>query len=395
MSSESIVIIGASAAGISAAREIRSMDKDVPVQIFSEEAHLPYYRPFLTECIGDDTVEKRTNFYLNPEKWYEEKNVALHRGEKIISIDTSAKIVEAASGKKYPYGKLILANGSSPFIPIKDAAAKKHVYSVRTLGDARAVYERAKEKGNAIIIGGGLLGLEAAYSLSKKGVEVTVVEVGDRILPRQLDTECSSILQDIIFRTSVKLLTGKSVESITGSDTATGVKLVSGEELPAGMVIFSIGVRPNVDLAKSCGLLINRAVVVNERMETSVPGIYACGDVAEFNGKNIALWMPAMKQGKVAGSNAAGKEALFDDEVYPAVLNSFGTKIFSIGDFCNERKVGEFRVHMIRDGERDRYRKLYFVDDKLVGIILIGDISESQKLTTAIKNGATYNDMVN
>ncbi len=395
MSNESIMIIGASAAGISAAREIRNVDKDIPVHVFSEETHLPYYRPLLTEYIGDDTVEKRTNFYLNPENWYEEKKVTLHRGEKIVAIDVSAKIAESASGKKHSFGKLILANGSSPFIPLKEAAGKKNVYTIRTLGDARDVRARSQQNGPAIVIGGGLLGLEAAYSLSKNGLQVTVIERSDRILPRQLDSECSVIFQRIISQTGVRLMTGKSVESMTGGDSATGVKLVSGEELPAGLMIFSMGVRPNAGLAKSCGATVNRAVVVNERMETSVPGIYACGDVAEFNGRNIALWMPAMRQGKVAGSNAAGKEAHYDDELYPAVLNSFGTRIFSAGDLCIERKEGEYRVHMVRDADRDRYRKLFFIGDRIVGIILIGDISQSQKLMTAVKNGAAYKDMVN
>lgn len=394
MGSDPIVVIGASSAGISAAKEIRSVSNDIPVEVFTEETHMPYYRPYLTEYIGDESVEKKSNFYLNSEKWYEEKKIILNLGEKIVSVDASAKTIETAGGKKHSYGKLILANGSSPFIPLKDAIGKKNVYSIRTLGDARAVHERAKANVPAIVIGGGLLGLEAAYSLTRNGIPVTVVEVGDRILPRQLDTECSAMLQDIISRTSVKLLTGRSVESITGSDAATGVRLTNGEELSAGMIIFSIGVRPNVDLAKSCGAQVNRAVVVNERMETSVPGIYACGDVAEFNGKNIALWMPAMKQGKVAGSNAAGKEAVFADEVYPAILNSFGTKVYSVGDFCSERMEGEYRVHTAKNAEKESYKKLFFVNDRIVGLILIGDISESQKLTTAIKTGAAYRDLV-
>ncbi|HOT45303.1 MAG TPA: FAD-dependent oxidoreductase [Spirochaetota bacterium] len=394
MSNEPIVIVGASSAGISAAREIRSVSNDIPVEMFTEETDLPYYRPFLTEYIGDETVEKKSNFYLNPEKWYEEKRITLNRGEKIAAVDASSHTIETADGAKHPYARLILANGSSPFIPLKEAIGKKNVYSIRTLGDARAVRERAKANVPAIVIGGGLLGLEAAYSLSRNGIPVTVIEVGDRILPRQLDTECSAILQEIISRTSVKLLTGASVEAITGSDAATGVRLASGEELAAGMVIFSIGVRPNVDLAHSCGARVNRAVVVNERMETSVPGIYACGDVAEFNGKNIALWMPAMRQGKVAGSNAAGKEAVFADEVYPAILNSFGTRVYSVGDFCSERKDGEYRVHAAKNDEKGSYKKLFFVNDRIVGLILIGDISESQKLTTAIKSGAAYKDLV-
>ncbi|MBP7738053.1 MAG: NAD(P)/FAD-dependent oxidoreductase [Spirochaetes bacterium] len=395
MSSDSIVIIGASAAGISAAREIRGINNDIQVDIFSEETHFPYYRPYLTEYIGDEAIEKRSNFYLNPESWYAEKKVSLHRGERIAAVDAGAGTVETESGKKHPFGRLILANGSSPFVPDPEAIKKKNVYTVRTISDARNVHARALQKGPAIILGGGLLGLEAAYSLSKMGLQVAVVERNDRILPRQLDSECSAILEGIISKTGVRLITGKAVESITGGDLAESVILAGGEELPAGLVIFSIGVRPNVDLAKTGGAQVNRAVVVNERMETSVPGIYACGDVAEFNGKNIALWMPALKQGKVAGSNAAGKEAVFIDEVYPAILNSFGTRIYSVGDFCVDRKEGEFRVHEARDEERGNFKKMFFVNDRIVGLILIGDISESQKLTAAIKNGTAYGALVN
>jgi nitrite reductase (NADH) large subunit len=394
MGSDAIIIIGASAAGISAAREIRAVSNDVHVQIFTDENHYPYYRPLLTEYIGDNSVEKRINFYLNPENWYSEKKIELKLGQKIIKIDPAGKTVQAESGGIHPFNKLILANGSTPFVPLKDALGKRNVYSVRTVNDAKAVHEQAGKIKTAIVIGGGLLGLETAYSLTNKGVQVTVIEVADRILPRQLDAECSVILQNIVTRTNVTLLTGKTVESITGGDTATGVKLAGGQEVPAGMIIFSIGVRPNVDLAKNCGLQVNRSVVVNDRMETSDPGIYACGDVAEFNGKCISLWMPAVRQGKVAGSNAAGKPAQYSDEVYPAVLNSFGTKIFSIGDLCMDKKTGEYQLHIINDADKDHHKKLFFINNKLVGFILIGDISESQKLAAAMKKGTSYEDLV-
>jgi nitrite reductase (NADH) large subunit len=395
MASNAIIIIGASAAGISAAREIRAINSDIPVRIFTEENHYPYYRPMLTEYIGDNSVEKRANFLLNPEKWYGDKKIELFLGQKVTAIDPSGKTIETASGQKHSFGALILANGSSPFVPFKDATGKSNVYSVRTLDDARAVRSQAETVKSAIVIGGGLLGLEAANSLMNGGITVTVIEGADRILPRQLDPECSAIFKDLIARKNVTLIIGKAIEGITGGETAKGVRLATGEEIPAEMIVISIGVRPNVDLAKQCGIQVNRAVVVNERMETSIPGIFACGDVAEFNGKNIALWMPAMRQGKVAGSNAAGKPAQFADEVYPAVLNSFGTKIFSVGDICLEKKEGEYRQHFIKDSDKGNYKKMFFVDDKLAGIILIGDISESQKLTAAIKAGTPFGDVVN
>jgi len=395
MGTNAIVIIGASAAGISAAREIRAVDGDVPIRIFSEEKHYPYYRPMLTEYIGDSDVEKRANFLLNTEKWYGEKKIELMLGQKIVSIDPAGKTVETASGEKHAYGRLILANGSSPFVPFKDAQGKGNVHSVRTLDDAKAVQAQAEQVKTAVVIGGGLLGLEAAHSLMNAGIRVTVIEGSDRVLPRQLDPECSVILNDIITRKNVTLMLGKSIEGIAGGENATGVRLAGGEEVPADMIVISIGVRPNVDLARQCGIQVNRAVVVNERMETSIPGIYACGDVAEFNGKCIALWMPAMRQGKVAGSNAAGKDAAFVDEVYPAILNSFGTRIFSVGDLCLERQEGECRVHFESDPDRGNYKKMFFVDEKLAGFILIGDISESQKLTAAIKAGTPISDIVN
>jgi NAD(P)H-nitrite reductase large subunit len=394
MSNEPTIIIGASAAGISAAREIRSIAADMPVRVFSEESHYPYYRPLLTEYIGDSGVEKKPNFYLNPESWYREKNIELNLGEKVVAIDMAARTVETASGKKHAFGRLILANGSSPFIPLKDAMKIRNVFSVRTLNDARTVHAQAGKVKKAIVIGGGLLGLEAAYSLTGKGIQVAIIELADRILPRQLDTECSVILQNIVTRKNIDLMMGKSVESITGGDVATGVKLSTGEDVPGEMVIYSIGVRPNVELAKNSGISVSRAVVVNERMETSVPGIYACGDVVEFNGKNIALWMPALRQGKVAGSNCAGKPAVFADEMYPAILNSFGTRVYSLGDICQDRAEHEYLLHMTKDMDKDHYKKMFFINEKIVGTILIGDISESQKIAAAIKSGNLYNDMV-
>jgi NAD(P)H-nitrite reductase large subunit len=394
MKTDTIVIIGASAAGVSAAREIRSIDAAMPVRLLTEERYLPYYRPSLTEYIGDSNVESRSNFLLNQESWYRDKNVELSIGTKVVAINTAEKTVTTDSGETLSYGKLILANGSTPFVPFKEAAGKKNVFSIRTLDDARAANKLSGTVKTAVVIGGGLLGLEAAHSLSGKGVRVTIIEGADRILPRQLDQESSRMLQDILTGANVALVLGRSIEAIQGEGSATGVRLADGEVIPADMVIISIGVRPNVEIARSCGIAVNRAVVVNERMETSVPGIYACGDVAEFNGKCISLWMPAMKQGKVAGSNAAGKPAEFLDEAYPAILNSFGTKIYSAGDICQDKKEGEYRVHTAGDPGKNQYKKLFFVEDRLAGFILIGDISESQKLAMAVKNRSAFNDIV-
>ncbi len=388
MKSGDILIIGASAAGVSAAREIRAVDPTVPVRLFSEEPVFPYYRPFLTEAIGDEAVEERSGFFLNAEGWYEKNGIEVRRGEKVAHIDTGAREIVTARGDRHSYGRCIIATGSHPFVPFPNACERENVFAVRTLRDAADVRECAKRSSSAIVVGGGLLGLEAAHFLSARGLRVTVLEASDRILPRQLDEECAEIACRIIEKNSVELILGVTADSILGEGRATGLKLSTGAELSADMIVFSIGVRPSVELARECGIRVDRAIVVNEMMETSEPGIYACGDAAEFMGKTMALWMPAVKQGKIAGSNAAGRAARFEDEVYPAVLNLFGTRLFSAGSLCQDMSDGEYRPCMDKDEEKGHYRKTFYIDDRLAGFILIGNVSESKRLLDEFRNGA-------
>lgn len=393
MNQAGILIIGASAGGISAAREIRRHNATVPVTILSREPHMPYYRPMLTEYIADESVKGKTSFYLNPETWYAQNRISLRLGEEAVAIDTADHTVATSKGDTLPYAKLILANGSSPFVPIQGVLDKRNVFAVRTLDDAHAVYECAGKSSRAAVIGGGLLGLEAAYSLSRRGLKVSIIEVSGRILPRQLDTDCSAILERIIARSNIELLKGRSVASIAGDETASAVVFEGGEFIETDMVVFSIGVRPNSRLAGESGIQVGKGVIVNDRMETSAADVYACGDVAEFRGTVIALWMTAVAQGKTAGANAAGKDERYDAEIYPALLNSFGTRIISAGDICLDRNENEYRIHFASDTARDHHKKLFFVDNKLVGYILIGDVSESQKLTAAIRRGASYDEI--
>ncbi len=390
---ESIVIIGASAAGFSAAKEIRQQNPAVAVTLISEERRPPYYRPMLTEYISDSSVENKSAFSLGQVSWFAENAIDFRMGERAVAIDIPARTVTTDLGRVYPFTKLILAFGSVPFVPFADALKRRNVFAVRTYEDARSVYEYAGGVKSAIVIGGGLLGLEAASSLQKRGLDVSIIELSERILPRQLDAESSSFLEKIILSAGAKLHLGAQIQAILGEDVATGVKLAGGEEVNADMIVFSIGVRPNTDLAKSCGIEVNRAVVVNSMMETSVPGIFACGDIAEFNGRTPALWMPAVRQGRVAGANASGGRDEFKDEVYPAVLNSFGTKIFSTGDFCQEVAPPALKVIRSEDGTGKNLIKLFFVNGVFTGMILIGDISRSQKLLQALKKGMSHDEV--
>ncbi len=385
-----IVIIGASAAGIAAAREIRKNSPDIAITLITEEAHLPYHRPSLTERIGNPAIEDRPTFRLEKESWFEEQHIRFIPGDQITTLDTTSKVVTAASGKQFSYDRLILAVGSNPFVPMQDALKLSNVYSVRTLDDARRLYDAAKQAKHAVVIGGGLLGLEAVQALLKLGLKVEVIELAERILPMQLDPDGSRIFGDIITKAGATLHLGAKIERIEGESSAEAVKLASGERIATDLIIFSIGVRPSINLAKNAGITVNRGITVNDRMETSAPGVYACGDCAEF-GRNPALWMPALRMGAVAGTNAAGGSALFTLEEYPAMLSAFNTKVYSVGDI-GRNSAENYRALEAIDVEKGIYKKLYFSNDTLVGGILIGDIKKSGALSKAIASKTTITD---
>jgi NAD(P)H-nitrite reductase large subunit len=389
--SNGVLVIGASAAGLSSVKEFRQLDNTSPVTIISEESYRPYYRPMLTEYIGDTKVLDKPNFYLQNEVWFAEKKINLVNGDRVTGIDLSSKRVKTASGRVFEYFKLIFACGSSCIVPDKSLKKKNNVYTIRNLDDAKRLVSNLDAAKKIAIIGGGLLGLEAAYSLSKHGHFVSVIEISDRILPKQLDADGSMILEKIIRKFNINLIFKTAVKAVLGEQIAEALLFESGEELAIDILIYSIGVKPNAELAKEAGIEIGRGIVVNERMETSVRDVYACGDAAEFNGNIPALWMPAIKQGRVAGINASGGNAVYKDEVYPALLNSFATRVYSIGNVNSSNDEGIERISAINASGTDNYKKLYFADDRLSGFILIGDIKDSKKLSDALISGADYN----
>ena len=385
-----IVIIGASAAGLSAAQEARKTSAEAMITLLSEEPHLPYHRPSLTEYIGDASVERRPNFLLQPEEWFAAQRIDLRRGTRVAAIDKDKRQVALASGETVPFDRLILAVGAQPFVPMTDALSRENVFAVRTLDDARRVAQCADRSRTAVIIGGGLLGLEAANALLKKKLSVEVIEMADRALPMQLDPEGSRFFERIIAASGVRLRLGAQTERIAGDTRAHAVVFKSGEEMLADMVIFSIGVRARVDLARSAAITVNKGVVVNERMETSAPGIYACGDCAEF-GRGPQLWMPAVKQGAVAGANAGGGSATFRPDEYPAMLKVFGTQLYSVGDIGRDAQAAYETPYRI-DEAAGRYGKLWVREGKLVGGILIGDIRRAGALSKGIQQGLVLSE---
>jgi NADPH-dependent 2,4-dienoyl-CoA reductase/sulfur reductase-like enzyme/rubredoxin len=300
---ENIVIIGASGAGMGAAVEIRKRNKVSDITILSKEDVKGYFRPQLTKLLSRDDVTL-DEIAIKNDDWFRENNVKLLLDKVVDRIDPKNSKLILGDKEEIPYTKLIIASGAEVFVPPFPGRDKKGVFTLRYIKDSIEIKSYAKDKRTAAVIGGGVLGLEAANELNKMGLKVTVIEMADRILPRQLDKDASVILEQIVEEAGVNFLKGAGTKEILGDEAVRGILLDNGEIVDADVVIISTGVKANTEIAKDTGIEIKRAIVVNEKMETSVSGIYACGDCAEFEGINYALWSEAIEQGKAAGINA-------------------------------------------------------------------------------------------
>ncbi|MBF7095528.1 NAD(P)/FAD-dependent oxidoreductase [Alkalibacter mobilis] len=372
-----ILIIGNGIAGLSAAEEIRKIDNTSKIDILTQEPYLTYYRTKLSHYLSKDfTLEE---VLIHPEQWYAEKEINVHLDTKAENIDVKEKKVTTDGDAIFAYDKLLLANGSSSFVPPVKGSDKEGVFSLRSLADALEIQSYSKKSKKATVIGGGLLGLEAANSLKALGLEVTVVEFAPRLLPRQLDEDGSAVVKNIIEGQGINLILDAQVEEIKG-DPADLCLLKNGEAVETDLVLFSAGVRSNIQIPKDAGLETDRAVIVNEFMETSAKDVYAAGDVAEFNKMSFNIWPISVEQGKIAGRNMAGKRESYDPITPSNMLNILNIKAFSIGDFGSNDST----ITSIKDGDETSLRKVFFKEGKLVGGILINDISLATKLKSNV-----------
>jgi len=387
---ENIVIIGASGAGMGAAVEIRKRNKAADITILSKEEVKGYFRPQLTKILSRDDVTP-DEIAIKNDDWFKENNVKLLLNKVVERIDAKNSRVILQDKEEIPYTKLIIASGAEVFVPPFPGRDKKGVFTLRYIKDSIEIKSYAKDKRTAAVIGGGVLGLETANELNKMGLKVSVIEVADRILPRQLDKDASIILEQIVEGAGINFLKGVGTKEILGDEAVKGILLDSGERVDAEVVIISTGVKANTEIAKDTGIEIKRAIVVNERMETSVPGIYACGDCAEFQGINYALWSEAIEQGKAAGINAAKGDYTYTTIIPSTTLNAFGTGVFSIGDIGSDPNA-EYKTFERKDDKN--YTKLYFKNNVLAGGILIGDISGTVELMEGFEKSKTMEEMV-
>ncbi len=385
------IILGNGAAGHYAAEAIRKRDRTGTITMISNEPYRTYNRPMLTKSIMAGLDEEQ--IAVEDASWYEENHIYQILGHEVVKIDPEAKEVHLDDGSKYHYTKLIYALGSECFIPPIKGADKDGVIAIRRLSDTKKVAEKLKETKHAVVIGGGVLGLEAAWELKKSRCEVTVLELAPVLMGRQLDKTAGEILKKISEGQGIQIHTGVQIEAIEGGEKAEGVRLADGTVIPAELVIVSCGVRANTALAKEAGIETDRAVIVNEKMETNIPDIYACGDCAQYEGINYAIWPQAVEEGKTAGAQAAG-----DDNTYstvPAALSFHGmnTALFAAGDNGQNPDL-IYKTVEYKDEGKKQYQKYYFLNNRLCGVILIGDTSRMAEMTEALKHHRQYKEII-
>ena len=369
-----IVIVGGGVAAFEAALSAGKAGVAEGITLISREKVLPYRRPALSGMVAEPLPDAQ--FYIKPESFYREKGIDVRLGIAAESIDCAAKTVQLSDGTGVSYDRLLLATGSHCFLPPISGIDGENVLSLREFCDLETIRTRLEGGVKRVaVIGGGLLGLELAQSLLERGCAVTVIEGGASLLPRNLDAEAAGVaLRELGKIPNLVLKFGAVVKEITPA----GVR-IDGEEIPADLVMVSAGTRANVELAASAGLKCNRGIVVDGRLRTSQPDIFAAGDCAEVDGVLYGLYGAARAMGQVAGTNLAGGEETFLAEAFPARLNVFGLKIFSAGVLKGADEKSE------TDSATGAFRKLFFdAAGKLVGCILIGDLKEALKLQAEI-----------
>lgn len=384
------VILGNGAAGLSAAKAIRERDKTGSVIMISNEAYPTYNRPMLTKSMVAELDAKE--ILVEPEAWYQENNIHLLLEKEVTGIHTDKKEITLSDGTALKYTKLIYALGSECFVPPIPGTDKPEVVAIRRMSDIEKIEAMLDRVQNVVVIGGGVLGLEAAWELKKARKQVVVLEAAPQIMGRQLDEGASQMLTDISRSNGIDIHAGVQIASIEGESSVTGVKLADEREFPAELVIVSAGVRANVGAAKNAGLDINRGIVVNADMSTSDENIFACGDCAEYEGINYAIWPQALEQGKVAGANAAGDALTYTTVSAGLSFHGMNTGLYAIGDNGKNPNL-IYRTVEFKDMGRKQYEKYYFLNNRLCGAILIGDTSKMAFVTEAVEQKKTFKEM--
>jgi nitrite reductase (NADH) large subunit len=379
------LIVGSGIAGVSALKEIlnKSGDKD-NITLISKDSYPFYYRPRLIEYLsGEISI---SDIIVHDESWFESNNVDLRLNEEVTVLDSQRKVIKTDKAE-YNYDQLLLATGAHSFVPPIPGVEKKNIFTLRNAEDAidiynQAEYSQAEKNSKAVVVGGGLLGLESAYNLHKSGLEVTVIEVEDWLLPRQLDKKAGDTLQKMLEEKGLEFYVGKKTSEFVGDEKIEGVLLENDKLIKSDMALLSTGIRSNIGIFEEVeGLEVDRAIVVDEQMETKIEDIYAAGDIAIVNGHFYGLWNPAKLQGIVAGKNMVGDNEKFERVAPDHRLKVIGIDVVSIG------KLDELDNYDVEVVEKETaYKKVVKDEDgNKVGAIIVGEFSDTNQIINEIE----------
>jgi nitrite reductase (NADH) large subunit len=374
------LIVGDGVAGARAAVRIRETDPKGEIQIFTEEAFPFYYRVRFPELVAGEVTMK--DITIHTKDWYQGKGISLHLEERIVEIHPEKKEILSKQGGIYAYDLLLIATGGTAFVPSIKGVEKGGVFTLRSMQNAIDMKEFSAGVTQAILIGGGLVGLETGGALLRRGVKVAVIEHNPRILPRQMDTEGSQILQGKMEEMGFSFFLNGQSDEILGKEKVEGLRLKDGRIIEGQMVIISAGVRPNIQLAKTVGLETKNGILVNDRLETKTEGIFAAGDVAEHRGRCYGIWPAAQRQGEIAGVNMAGGNLIYEGTVVSNTLKVVGIDLTAAGEIDPE---GKLECVVRSDREKCNYCKVTFKGNRIVGCIFLGRTEGVSEILNAIE----------
>ncbi len=387
-----LVMVGNGMAGVRTLEELLKLAPDLyDITVFGAEPHPNYNRILLSPVLaGEQTVD---DIVLNPLDWYSENHITLHTGKKVVKIDRAARTVETDDGTRAEYDRLLLATGSNPFILPVPGADLEGVISFRDIADVDAMIRASSQYRHAVVIGGGLLGLEAANGLMKRGMDVTVVHIGPWLMERQLDEPAARLLQKSLEEKGMKFLLQKqTAELVRGeSGRVAAIKFKDGDSAPADLVVMAVGIRPNTELAEASGLHCNRGIVVNDTMQTFDPRIYSIGECAAHRGIAYGLVAPLFEQAKVCANHLAHYGiGRYQGSITSTKLKVTGIDLFSAGDFIGGEGT---EAILYSDPIGGVYKKLVIKDNKLVGGVMYGDTVDGAWYFSLLRDGKDVSEL--
>lgn len=385
-----LVLIGNGMAGVGTLEQILKLDRAYDITVFGSEPHPNYNRIMLSYVLeGSKTID---DIILNDLNWYRENGITLHTGTPALRIDPENRQVIAEGGITADYDKVIIATGSNSFILPIPGSDKEGVVGFRDIADCEQMLEAAKSYRKAAVIGGGLLGLEAAKGLVNLGMDVTVVHLMEDLMERQLDRNAASMLQAELERQGVKFAMGKQTVALTGGSRVEGLQFSDDTELEAQFVVMAVGIKPNTQLARESGLEVNRGIVVDDFMRTSMEDVYAVGECVEHRGQCYGLVAPLFEQGFVLAKHLCGVPTEpYEGSIVSTKLKISGVDVFSAGEFLD---TPEHTVISSKDEWKKTYKKILLRGNTIVGAVLFGDVTESASLQKLVKQGAQMTDEI-